>query len=78
MPCGAWLCILDGVGEYFEGAHNRLNGGNSDNGGLANVNWNNADNRNDNWSPRPLGVTKGAHVGAFTFLIQPPTILPIS
>jgi len=34
----------------------RLNGGNSDNGGLSNVNWNTPDNRNDNLGFRPLIV----------------------
>ena len=31
-----------------------MNGGNSDNGGLSNVNYNSSDNRNDNLGFRPL------------------------
>ncbi len=42
--------------EYFEDRSNRLNGGNSDNGGLANVNWNEARNHWNNRSLRPLEV----------------------
>lgn len=44
--------------EYFEDRGKRLNGGNSDNGGLANVNWNDADNSWNNRSVRPLVVSK--------------------
>ena len=40
----------------FEDA-NRLYGGNRDNGGLANVNYNSRDNRNDNIAGRPLAVS---------------------
>jgi len=36
---------------------NRLIGGNRDNGGLANVNYNSASNRNDNIVGRPLVVS---------------------
>lgn len=42
----------------FEDRDNRLNGGNSDNGGLANVNYNPADNHWNNKSVRPLEVSK--------------------
>lgn len=52
---------------------NRLIGGNSDNGGLANVDNNWSDNHNDNVGFRPLIA---AH--CLTVLIQPPIILPIS
>ena len=37
---------------------NRLYGGNRDNGGLANVNYNWHDNRNSNIAGRPLVVSK--------------------
>ena len=43
---------------FFEDRDRRLNGGNSDNGGLANVNWNNAANHWDNKSFRPLEVSR--------------------
>ena len=56
---------------YFED-DNRLIGGNPDNGGLANVNYNWSDNRNVNIGFRPLVVSH------LTILIQPPNILPIS
>lgn len=39
------------------GDSNRLYGGNRDNGGLANVNYNWSDNRNDNIGFRPLVVS---------------------
>src|SRR3989344_371097 len=52
---------------------NRLNGGNSDNGGLANVNDWNASNRNDN-----IGFRLQIAPYPLTVLIQPPNILPIS
>lgn len=58
-------------GTLFEDG-NRLIGSNSDNGGLANVNWNWPDNRNGNIGFRPLIVSH-----CFTSLIQPPSILPI-
>lgn len=40
----------------FEDRSSRLNGGNSDNGGLARVNWNEAWNYWNNGSFRPLEV----------------------
>lgn len=45
----------------------RLNGGNADNGGLANVNWNDARNQWNNRSFRAQGVSRDrpdSHVGA--------------
>ncbi len=42
----------------FESRDNRLHGGNSDNGGLANVNYNGADNRWNNQGFRFLEVSK--------------------
>ena len=42
--------------EYFEGASNRLNGGNSDYDGLANFDWNWSDNRWNRGSFCPLAV----------------------
>jgi len=38
----------------FAESDNRLVGGNSNNGGLSNVNWNHASNHNDNIGFRPL------------------------
>lgn len=58
---------------YLSRQPNRLNGGNSDNGGLANVNANHVDNRNDNTGFSPLIVSY-----SLTVLIHPPSILPIS
>lgn len=49
--------VIDGIKQIFEDRGNRLNGGNSDNGGLANVNYNLASNH---WSNR-----------AFRFLEMP-------
>lgn len=43
--------------DNFEDS-NRLYGGNRNNGGLANVNYNSADNRNDNIAARPLVVSR--------------------
>jgi hypothetical protein len=48
---------MDGLKQIFEDS-NRLIGGNRDNGGLANVNYNWPDNRNDNIAARPLVVSK--------------------
>jgi len=45
----------------FEDAGNRLNGGNSDNGGLSNCNWNNSWNRWNNGAVRPLVVSRKPH-----------------
>lgn len=42
--------------DNFEDS-NRLYGGNRDNGGLSNVNYNWQTNRNDNIAGRPLGVS---------------------
>lgn len=47
------------LGTNFEDS-NRLIGGNRDNGGLANVNYNWSENRNDNIAGRPLVVSKRA------------------
>lgn len=52
---------------------NRLNGGNSDFGGLANVNNWQSDNHNDN-----IGFRLQIVPYPLTVLIQPPSILPIS
>ena len=59
--------------KYFFEDDNRLIGGNSDNGVLANVNDNWPDNHNDNLAFRLLIVSP-----YFFDLIQPPSILPIS
>lgn len=63
---------------------NRLNGGNSDNGGLSNVNNDDAGNRNDNIGFRPSDVSREPPrrygVGRFVpeDLIHPPSIRPTS
>ena len=44
--------------EFFESASGRVEGGNADNGGLANVNYNNVDNHWNNRSFRFLGVLR--------------------
>ena len=49
--------IIDGLKQNFEDS-NRLNGGNRRNGGLANVNYNRADYRDDNIAGCPLVVSK--------------------
>lgn len=43
---------------------NRLNGGNRDNGGLANVNYNTRGNRNDNIAGRCLAVSEKTPLSA--------------
>jgi hypothetical protein len=48
---------MDGLKQKFEGS-NWLYGGNRENGGLANVNYNWSSNRNDNIAGRPLVVSK--------------------
>jgi len=50
--------VINGWLEANFEASNRLYGGNRENGGLANVNYNSADNRNDNIAGRPLVVSK--------------------
>ncbi len=68
-----------------QGSRNRLYGGNSDNGGLSNVNWNDADNRNENIGFRPLdrlSQRTRIHAGFFVreasgFFIHPPSIFPV-
>lgn len=62
----------------------RLNGGSSDNGGLANVNHNTPSNRNNNLGFRPLDLSSAKRqlrpYGAVCGVprSQPPSILPIS
>jgi len=65
--------VLDCGFEHLFEDSNRLIGGNSDNGGLTNVNYNWSDNHNDNIGFRPLIVSH-----YLKFFIQPPNILPIS
>ncbi|MDP3764427.1 MAG: hypothetical protein Q8Q95_02290 [bacterium] len=48
---------MDGLKQKFEDS-SRLYGGNRENGGLANVNYNWSSNRNDNIAGRPLVVSK--------------------
>lgn len=64
--------VENGFKHWFEDS-NRLIGGNSDNGGLTNVNHNWSDNHNDNIAFRPL---IDSH--CLAVLIQPPSILPTS
>lgn len=47
---------MEGSRQIFDSRRNRFNGGNSDNGGLANVNANDASNRWNNRSFRFLEV----------------------
>lgn len=63
--------IADSGTKFGHG--NRLNGGNSDNGGLSNVNNWQSDDRNDN-----IGFRLQIALYSLIALIQPPSILPIS
>jgi len=53
-----------------------LNGGNSDNGGLANVNCNEVNNHWNNRAVRPLGVSHKTRLNCAVCVFQPATDHP--